>query len=125
MGSANIQAKIKAGLAKAQAATGSSASEKIFIVVKTQASGGSDPANPPVFSEANVLLKNAIFKSYDISLVSGKIKAGDRVLVADGDVEIKEGAIIKQGSTRYIVIDNGIAAPTNDVLNYIAQVRLQ
>lgn len=125
MGSSNIQAKIKAGLAKAVAATGSENSELVFIVQKTKTGGGNDPINPPVFSEVDVLLKNAIFKSYDIRLINGSIKAGDRQLVADGDVEITEGAIIKQGTAKYVVINNGIAAPTSDVLNYVAQVRLQ
>lgn len=124
MGSANIQAKIKKGLSKAINKTGSTASELVYLVQETN-TGGNTPINPPVIAEVDVLLPNAIFKSYDKSLIGGNIVAGDRQLVSDNTVEIKIGDIIKQGTTKYIVIDTDIKAPTSDVLAYISQVRVQ
>jgi len=124
MGSANIQAKIKKGLAKAINKTGSSSSELVYLVQKTN-SGGNTPIDLPVVVETDVLLKNAIFKSYDKSLLGANIVAGDRELVSDDSVAIKEGDTIKQGTTKYIVISSDIKAPTSDVLVYISQVRVQ
>lgn len=124
MGSANIQAKIKKGLAKATSKTGSSSSELVYLVQKTN-SGGNTPIDPPVITTNDVLLVNAIFKNYNQSLVGGNIQVGDRQLVCDNSVVISVGDIIKQGSTNYIVIDLGQSAPTSDVLVYTPQVRVQ
>jgi len=71
------------------------------------------------------LLVNAIFKNYDQSLIGGNIQAGDRQLVCDNTVVIEVGDTIKQGTTNYIVIDLGQAAPTSDVLVYTPQVRVK
>ena len=124
MGSANIQAKIKKGLAKAINKTGSTTSELVYLVQETN-TGGNTPIDPPVISTNDVLLVNAIFKNYDQSLIGGNIQAGDRQLVCDNTVVIKVGDTIKQGTTNYIVIDLGQAAPTSDVLVYMPQVRVQ
>ena len=124
MGSANIQAKIKKGLAKAINKTGSASSELVYLVKETN-TGGNTPIDPPVTTKTDVLLVNAIFKNYDQSLVGGNIVAGDRQLVCDNSVIIAEGDTIKQGSTNYIVIDLGQSAPTSDVLSYSPQVRVQ
>ena len=124
MGSANIQAKIKKGLAKTVNKTGSSNSEIVYLVQKTN-TGGNTPIDPPVTTETLVELVNAIFKNYDTSLIGGNIVAGDRKLVSDNTVLISVGDIIRQGTTNYIVIDLGEAAPTSDVLVYTPQVRVQ
>lgn len=124
MGSANIQAKIKKGLAKAINKTGSASSELVYVE-RIVLSGGNSPIDPPVRTPTNTLLVDAIFTSYDKSLIDGNIKAGDRKLVANGDVEILMGERIIQGSTNYIVINVDKKAPTSDVLAYIAQVRVQ
>ena len=124
MGSANIQAKIKKGLAKAINKTGSSSSELVYIVKVTE-SGGNDPLNPPTTTEESFLLVDAIFTEYDINSVDGNIRAGDRKLVSNSDIIIATGEIITQGTKKYIVIDVEIKAPTSDVLAYISQVRLQ
>lgn len=124
MGSANIQAKIKKGLAKAVNKTGSINSDLVYLVQKTN-TGGNTPIDPPVITETNVLLKNAIFKSYDKKLIGANIVAGDRELVSDDSVPIKTGDTIKQGSTKYIVISSDIKAPTSDALVYLSQVRVQ
>ena len=68
MGSANIQAKIKKGLAKAINKTGSTNSELVYLVQETN-TGGNTPIDPPVISTNDVLLVNAIFKNYDQSLI--------------------------------------------------------
>lgn len=122
MGSANIQAKIKRGLAKAINKTGSSSSELVYLVKK---SGGGTPVNPLPVTEEKTLLVDAIFKNYEQGLTDTSIKAGDRQLVANNDVKISTNDIIEQGSTRYIVIDVDEVAPTSDVLAYFCQVRVQ
>ena len=124
MGSANIQAKIKKGLARAINKTGSASSDLVYLVEKTN-TGGNTPINPPVITENDVLLVDAIFKNYDKSLIGGNIVAGDRQLVSNNDVKIKTGDTIKQGTALYTVIDLDIAAPTSDVLVYTSQVRVK
>lgn len=123
MGSANIQAKIKKGLAKAINKTGSSSSEKVFIV--KESGGSNDPLNPVTPTSQNIELVNAIFTEYDTNSIDGNIQAGDRKLVSNSDVAIVIGERIIQGSTQYIVIDVDTKAPTSDVLAYISQVRVQ
>lgn len=123
MGSANIQAKIKRGLAKAINKTGSSSSEKVFIV--KESGGNNDPLNPVTPTSQNIELVNAIFTEYDINSIDGNIRAGDRKLVSNNDVAVVIGERIIQGSTQYIVIDVDNKAPTSDVLAYISQVRVQ
>ncbi len=124
MGSANIQAKIKRGLAKAINKTGSAYSEKVFLI-KVVNTGGNTPIDPPVTTETAIELVNAIFKDYNQSLIGGNIVAGDRQLVSDNTVVISVGDTIKQGSTMYTVIDLGQSAPTSDVLVYMPQVRVK
>ncbi len=124
MGSANIQAKIRKGLAKAINKTGSASSEKVFLIQMIN-TGGNTPINPPVVTESPVELVNAIFKEYNQSLIGGNIVAGDRQLVCDNTVVIEVGNTIEQGNTRYTVIDLGQAAPTSDVLVYTPQVRVK
>lgn len=124
MAAINIQDKIKRGLSKAINKTGSTSSELVYVE-KIALSGGNSPLDPPVRTPTNVLLVDAIFKSYDRSLIGDTVKAGDRELVSNSDVEILMGERIIQGSTSYTVIDVDVKAPTSDVLAYIAQVRVQ
>ena len=124
MGSANIRAKIKKGLAKAINKTGSSSSEKVFLIQTTN-TGGNTPIDLPVITETPVELVNAIFKDYDQSLIGGNIIAGDRQLVSDNTVVITVGDTIRQGTTNYTVIDLGQSSPTSDVLVYMPQVRVK
>lgn len=122
MGSANIQAKIKKGLAKAINKTGSATSDLVYLVQKSSAG---TPLNPLTVTETNVLLVDAVFKDYSKFLTDTSIKAGDRQLVTNSDVVITTNDTIKQGSTNYIVISTDVIAPTSDVLGYISQVRAQ
>lgn len=124
MSASDIQAKIRKGLAKAINKTGSTSSEPIFVEKITLA-GGNSPLNPAIRTPNNVLLVDAIFKSYDQTLIDDVIQAGDRQLVTNGGVVINRGEIIIEGDTRYTVIEVDVKAPTSDVLAYIAQVRVQ
>ena len=124
MGSANIQAKIKKGLAKAINKTGSSSSEKVFLIQEIN-TGGNTPIDPPVTTENPIELVNAIFREYDKSLLGANIVSGDRELVSDNTIVIGVGDTIRQGTTNYAVIDLEIKAPTSDVLVYISQVRVK
>jgi hypothetical protein len=123
MGAANIQAKIKKGLAKAVAKTGSVNSDKVYLVSKSTTTG--NPLSPGVTTSTSIELKNAVFIDYDAKMFNINILAGDRKLVCDNVTIIKQGDEIKQGSTSYIVISLGIVAPTSDVLAYMPQVRLK
>ena len=124
MGSANIRAKIQKGLAKAINKTGSDGSDKIYLIQKT-VTGGDTPLSPVTETETEVLLANAIFKSFDKDQFSGEIQTGDRMLVSDYTVPVSNGDIIEEGGTRYIVISQDVKAPTSDTLVYISQVRVQ
>lgn len=123
MSSASIRLKIKSGLAKAVAATGSANSELVYLIRET--STGGDPTTPSASSETSTLLLNAIFTEYDLNLIGSVIQSGDRRLITDNDVEIKTGDTIRQGSTDYLVMGLGKVAPTSDVLLYFPQVRVQ
>jgi len=123
MGSTNIQAKVKRGLAKAINKTGSSTSEKVYIV--KESGGNNDPLNPVTPTAQTLELVSAIFTEYDTNSIDGNIQAGDRKLVSNNDVPVVIGETITQGSTSYIVIDVDTKAPTSDVLAYISQVRVQ
>lgn len=123
MSSSSIVNKIKNGLSKAVKATGSNASELVYLVVTTSTSTSPLDAGATITTET--LLVNAIFKSYDLSLVGGSILAGDRELVSDSSAEIKTGDTIKQGNTNYIVVSVDKVSPTSDVLVYKSQVRLK
>ena len=123
MGSSNIQAKVKRGLAKAINKTGSSSSQKVFIV--KESGGNNDPLNPVTPTSQTIELVNAIFTEYDTNSIDGNIQAGDRKLVSNNDVPVVIGETITQGTTSYIVIDVDTKAPTSDVLAYISQVRVQ
>lgn len=124
MGAIDIQAKIKRGLSKAIDKTGSNNSDLVYLVKKTNF-GGDTPIDPPITSTKDVLLVDAIFKSYDQKMIGGNIIAGDRQLVSNNQVEIQSGDTIKEGATLYTVIDIDIKAPTSDVLAYISQVRVK
>lgn len=124
MTSANIRAKIQKGLAKAIDKTGSSSSDKIYLIQKT-VTGGDTPLSPATEIETKVLLVNAIFKSFDKDQFSGEIQTGDRMLVSDYAVPVSNGDIIEEGGTRYIVVSQDVKAPTSDALVYISQVRVQ
>ncbi len=133
MGSSNIINKVKKGLAKAVNKTGSSSSEKVFLI---QALDGpvfntcTRTKNTPL-SESNKIenpieLVDAIFKTYNKTFIDNEnILAGDRLLVSNADVPIKQGDSIRQGSINYYVVSVDEKSPTSDTLLYISQLRLR
>jgi hypothetical protein len=121
MSASDIQAKVKAGLAKAKAAVGSSTDGLVYLVRTTQTGTPLAPAT----TEALTLLPNAIFKSYDKGLADVTILTGDRQLVSDSDNEVVQGDTIRQGTTNYIVVSADKRSPTGSPLVYISQVRQQ
>ena len=123
MGAAQIQAKIKKGLAKAVSKTGSASSELVYLMKRVTTAG--TPLAPGTTTTTQILLPNAIFKNYDAKVFDVNILAGDRQLVCDNATPIKQGDIIKQGASNYLVMPISVNAPTSDVLNYVVQVRLQ
>jgi hypothetical protein len=123
MSAASIQAKVKKGLAKASAATGSATSDKVYLV-KSVTVGGS-PLGGGTTTTTSTLLPKAIFKSYDAKMFNSTILAGDRRLVCDHVTAIKQGDTIQAGASFYIVVAVDIKAPKSEVLAYIAQVRLK
>lgn len=120
----NIQARIKSGLNRAYAKTGSANSEKVYVVKATVTGGDGTPLNPGASTPSDVELVGAVFTSYNENYIDGTdIQQGDKKLVSNSDVAIYQGDIIKQGSKEYHVINVNPKAPTSDVLAYISQVR--
>ncbi len=122
MGSLQIQARIKAGLARAVLKTGSPTADKVFLITTTSTGTATEIGT---VTETPTLLLNAIFVSYNINLIGANIQVGDRELISDSDVTIPSGSTIRQGSTDYIVIGPSPVAPTSDVLVYRTQVRVK
>ena len=121
MSASSIQAKYKKMLSKAAAIAGSDASEKVYLVKSTTVGG--DPFGGGTTTDTNILLVNAIFKSYDARLFGGTMLASDRALACDGDIVIKQGDTIKQGLAIYTVEAIDIKAPASEVLAYILMLR--
>ena len=124
MSAGNIQNRIKKGLNRAYAKTGSANSDKVYVVKKTITGGDGTPLNPGASTESDIELAGAVFASYSKSLIDGsEIKQGDKKLVSNSDVEINQVDVIKQGLKKYYVVSVEPKAPTSDVLAYISQVR--
>lgn len=120
----NIQARIKRGLNRAYAKTGSANSDKVYVVKTTVSGGDGTPLNPGTSTQSDVELVGAIFTSYNENHIDGsEIKQGDKKLVSNSDVVINQGDVIKQGENEYHVVNVNPKAPTSDVLAYISQVR--
>ena len=124
MGASNIQTKIQKGLAKAINKTGSSLSDTVYLIRRTN-TGGNTPLDPPVYTESKVELKDAIFTGINKRLFDGDIQTTDKQLTSQVDVPVKIGDIIEQGSNRFIIAAQNNAEPTSDILVYISQVRAQ
>lgn len=123
MSAAQIQKRIKAGLKRAQIKTGSTTSDKVYLVSSTATAG--TPINPVIKTSVNVELVNAIFIDYDAKLFDINILAGDRKLICDNVNVVKQGDTITQGALTYYVVSIDVIAPTSDILAYIPQVRLK
>ena len=124
MAGVDISKKVKSGLSKAINATSSASADLVYLLLVTRTAG--TPMTPGVETTVNVLLKDAIFKSYSKSLIDGTlIVEGDRMLVCNGEVEIKQNQIIQVGADRWLVKSVDEKTPAGVPLAYIAQVRKQ
>ena len=122
MAGSDIAAKVKAGLAKAQAAV-SDGGNLVQLVVKQTIK---DPINGDQVTETLAELKNAILKSFDKRLINGEtIMESDRQLVCDGDTELLQGAVIQAYGKRYTVHNAGDKKPSEVRLAQICHLRLQ
>lgn len=121
MAGSDIASKVKAGLAKAQIAV-SDGGNLVQLEVDTVIN---DPINGDQTSTTLTELKDAIFKSYDKKLIDGaNILAGDRQLVTNGDVELKQGDYVVAYSKRYIIVSIDTKKPSEVLLAQICQCRL-
>lgn len=124
MAGLDIQAKFKRGLARAINKTGANASTLVYLVQRSGSAG--TPSSPSTQSTNDVLLKDAIFKSYDLSNIDQTfIKTGDRQLVTNGDILIKENDIIKHEGRLFIVVSVDVKNPAGVPFAYIANIRPQ
>jgi hypothetical protein len=123
MGSAQIQKRIRAGLKRAQNKTGSTTSDKVYLVKKTTTTG--TPLSTGTTTNTNIELVNAIFINYDAKHFDINILAGDRKLICDNVTLVKQGDEITQGSLTYYVVNIEVIAPTSDTLAYMPQLRLK
>jgi hypothetical protein len=122
MAGVDIQAKVRSGLAKAINKTGSASSDLVYKI-KRNSSGGS-PLNPIAPAKEQILLVDAIFKSYNETQVDQTlIQSGDRQMVTNGDVLISVGDKIQVGSKLLIVVTVDVKEPAGVPLAYISQVR--
>ena len=123
MSGIDISKKVKAGLRKANAATGENPNP---IYKEVRVLTGRDGITPPSATITDIQLVDAIFKSYDQKSVDNTlIKAGDRMIVCNGDVELHNGDIIKEDGIKYIVITSEIIRPAGVTLAVKAFVRRQ
>ena len=125
MGALSVRAKVARGLAKANSKVGESSSPIVSIIKLTTTGGGNNPFDPPVTTQESIVLVNAIFKTIDKSSIDNDlIKDGDRELVCDGAVEIKQGEVIKTSDgDEFIVISVSISSPYGIPLAYKPIVR--
>lgn len=123
MAGVDIQAKVKKGLARAIVKTSSASADLVYKIGRT--SNGGTPMNPIAPTETEILLVDAIFKSYhDTQIDQTLILSGDRQLVTNGDVLIEPNDIIQIGIERFIVQPSvDVKNPAGVPLAYIAQVR--
>jgi len=123
MSGIDISNKVKAGLRKANAATGENPNP-IYKEVKVLTGG--DGITPPSETITDVQLVDAIFQSYDQKNIDGTlIQAGDRLLVCNGDVELSTKDFVKEAGVRYMVVTSEIIRPAGVTLAVKAFVRRQ
>jgi hypothetical protein len=123
MAAGDILAKVKSGLSKASAKVGDGSS-LVYLNQKNRGSG--DPTSPPTENITQLLLPNAIVKSYDTKLIDNDlIRGGDIQLVTDGDNVISQNDEVDVNGKIYAVIAVDIKSPSNVPLAYISQLRAQ
>lgn len=122
MSGAEIQSRIKAGLARAVARTGGNPAQLVLKIEKTGAGG--TPQNPTPVTKVSVPLVDAVVSSYtDSNLDQSLIESGDRKLICGPDVAIYQNDAIKVDDEEFIVVGVDVKNPAGVVLMYIAQIR--
>ena len=122
MSGADIQAKVKRGLAKAVDKTGSG--DLVYVKKVTVTGGGTSPIDPPTTATENVLLVDAIFKSIDLNQMDNTlVQRGDREMVSNADVELNVNDEITQGARKMYIVSVDRKEPAGVVLSYICVVR--
>ena len=121
MSGLDIANKVRNGLRKATNATGSG--EHVYVIKRTT-TGGCGPALPGNTTEEEFLLKDAIFKTINKTLINDdSIRSGDRELVVNADIVINQNDVIRQGSKRFLVVAVDTKEPSGVLLSQIIQVR--
>lgn len=128
MSAGSIRKKIAAGMKKAVAAVGDGQVE--FYLKRTDRAVSSlTEKSTPV--DSHTKLSDAVLQPYNLSLINGtSIISGDRELVAQSDVELKQGDYIEERRlgmvvTQYVVIAIEDVSPIGATLIYRAQLRVQ
>ena len=118
----DIQAKVKAGLAKASNATGGSTFGTVQLIVRT--GKASTPLDAGSVNRSYVPLKNAIFKSIkSFPATEQLVIDADIEMVSDGDVAITIGDQVTRAGDLYVVDDVITSNPAGVVLSYISLLR--
>lgn len=120
MAGSDIASKVKAGLAKAQAAV----SDSNNLVEIGEETIVRDPINGDLKTVTWKTLANAVFKSYNKGYIDGTtILAGDRELVVDGDIILKRGLRVRAYGKEYQIQNVDFKAPSEVIMAQIAQCR--
>lgn len=120
MAGSDIAAKVKAGLRKAQIAVSNGAN----LVELGEETVVRDPINGDQVTTTWTVLTDAVFKSYDKKYIDGAtILAGDRQLVANGDIELKRGLKVRAYGKEYKIQNIDDKKPSEVRLAQIAQCR--
>lgn len=128
MSASSIRAKIASGLKKANKAVSDGLNE-VYIVKKTSKPTSIIDVTPVVTTES--LLKDAIFVEFNKSNTTPSVQVGDRLLIAQSDIEVEIGDFIEIRDTsltvlsRYVVSELMETSPRGEVLIYKARVSVQ
>lgn len=120
MSGSDIADKVKAGLRKAQIAV----SDGNNLVELGEEVVVKDPVLGDQVTITWTVLTDAVFKSYDKKYIDGTtILAGDRQLVANGDIELKRGLKVRGYGKEYKIQNVDDKKPSEVRLAQIAQCR--
>ena len=121
MAGIDIQERVKVGLARAIDRTGGNPAQVVILIRKT---GGGTPENPTPVIDTAVPLVDAVVSGYDnTNFDQSLIQTGDRKLVTNGNVEIKQNDTVSIDDDYFIVISVDVKNPAGVPLAYISQLR--
>ena len=123
MSGADIQSRIKAGLARANVKTGNGTN---LIILNQKSTTAGNPVNPGVTTVTQITLIDAILTSYTGSQIDNDlIVKGDKKLISNSDTLITVNDEIIVNGVKHIVVDTDAKNPSNVPLVYISQLRRQ